>query len=131
MTKTEYFGLHTKESIQPEWNKKYKLRNELFWTFHRNQRLEEIYTLELEKGKPNLLRKFLPNFNGTESTEEKEIMDKLAKEKVRTELKLQVITYKRQQESIKQIDSDMKNIFELSFNEYICKELLNEWANLM
>ena len=101
MTKTEYFGLHTKESIQPEWNKKYKLRNELFWTFHRNQRLEEIYTLELEKGKPNLLRKFLPNFNGTESTEEKEIMDKLAKEKVRTELKLQVITYKRQQESIK------------------------------
>ena len=39
-------------------------------------------------------------------------MDKLAKEKVRTELKLQAIRYKRQQESIKQIDSDMKNIFE-------------------
>ena len=94
------------------------MRNELFWKFHRNQRLEEIYTLELEKEKPNLPRKFLPNFNGTESTEEKEIMDKLAKEKVRTELKLQTIRYKRQQESIKQIDSDMKNIFELSFNEH-------------
>ena len=118
-----------KESIQAEWNKKYKLRNELFWKFHRNQRLEEIYTLELEKEKPNLPRKFLPNFNGTESTEEKEIMDKLAKEKVRTELKLQAIRYKRQQESIKQIDSDMKNIFELSFHECISKELLNEWAN--
>ena len=76
--------------------KKYKLRNELFWKFHRNQRLEEIYTLELEKEKPNLLRKFLPNFSGTDSTKEKEIMDKLAKEKVRTELKLQAITYKRQ-----------------------------------
>ena len=38
-----------KESIQAEWDKKYKLRNELFWKFHRNQRLEEIYTLELEK----------------------------------------------------------------------------------
>ena len=48
---------------------------------------------------------------------------------VRTELKLQAIRYKRQQESIKQIDSDMKNIFELSFNERISKELLNEWAN--
>ena len=53
-------------------------------------------------------------------------MDKLATEKVRTELKLQAITYKRQQESIA---SDMKNIFELSFNEHISKELLNEWAN--
>ena len=94
------------------------MRNELFWKFHRNQRLEEIDTLELEKEKPNLPRKFLPNFNGTESTEEKEIMDKLAKEKVRTELKLQTIRYKRQQESIKQIDSDMKNIFEQSFNEH-------------
>ena len=55
-------------------------------------------------------------------------MDKLAKEKVRTELKLQVIRYKRQQESIKHIDSNMKNIFELSFNEHISKEL-NKWAN--
>ena len=56
-------------------------------------------------------------------------MDKLAKEKLRTELKLQAIRYKRQQESIKQINSDMKNIFELSFNEHISKELLSEWAN--
>ena len=56
-------------------------------------------------------------------------MDKLAKEKVRTELKLQAIRYKRQQESIKQIDSDMKNIFKLSFNEHISKESLNEWVN--
>ena len=87
------------------------------------------YTLGLEKEKPNLPRKFLPNFNGPESTEEKEIMGKLAKEKVRTELELQAIRYKRQQQSIKQIDSDMKNIFELSFNERISKELLNEWAN--
>ena len=60
-----------KESIQAEWNKKYKLRDEPFWKLHRNQRLEEIYTLELEKEKPNLPRKFLPNFNGTESTKKK------------------------------------------------------------
>ena len=118
-----------KESIQAEWNKKYKLRNEFFWKFHRNQRLEEIYTLELEKEKPNLPRKFLPNFNGTESTEAKDIMDKLAKKKVRTELKLQAIRYKRQQESVKQIDSDMKNIFDLSFNKHMSKELLTESAS--
>ena len=46
--------------------------------------------------KPNLPRKFLPSFNRTESIVEKEIMNKLAKEKVQTELKLQVvIRYKR------------------------------------
>ena len=118
-----------KESIQAEWNKKYKLRNKLFWKFHCNQRLEEIYTLELEKEKTNLPRKFLPNFNGTESIKEIEIMDKLAKEKVRTELKLQAIRYKRQQESIRQIGSGMKNFFELGFNEHISEELLNEWVN--
>ena len=38
-----------KESIQVECNKKHKLRNELFWKFHRNQGFEEIYNLELEK----------------------------------------------------------------------------------
>ena len=63
----------------------------MFWKFYCNQRLEEIYTLELEKEKPNLPRQFLPNFNGTESIEEQEIMNKLAKEKLRTELKLQAI----------------------------------------
>ena len=63
------------------------MRNQLFWKFQRNQRLEEIYTLNLEKEKPNLPRKFLLNFNGTESVKEKEIIDKLAKEKVRIELK--------------------------------------------
>ena len=35
----------------------------------------------------------------------------------------------RLQESIKQIDSDMKNISELSFDEHISKELFQEWAN--
>ena len=100
----------TKESIQVEWNKKHKLSNELFWKFYRNQRLEEIYTLELEKEKPNS-PKFLPNFNRVESIEEKEIMIKLPKEKVRAELKLQAIRYKKLQQSIKQIDSDMKKSF--------------------
>ena len=45
-----------------EW----ELNNTFFWKFHRNQRLKEIYTLELKKEKPNLLKKFVPNFNITE-----------------------------------------------------------------
>ena len=65
----------------------------------------------------------------TESIEEKEIMEKLANEKVRIELKLQSSRYKRQQQSIKHIDSDIKSIFEISFNEHISDGLLKEWVN--
>lgn len=53
------------------------------------------HTLELEKEKTNLPRKFSQNFNGTESIKEKEIMDKLAKENIKAELKPQAIRYKR------------------------------------
>ena len=56
-------------------------------------------------------------------------MNKLAKEKIRTELKLQAIRYKRQQESIIESDSYMKSIFDPSFNEHISEEKLNEWEN--
>lgn len=59
-------NVKAKESIPVEWNKKYELSNTFFWKFHRNQRLKEIYILELGKEKPNLLKKFLPNFNITE-----------------------------------------------------------------
>ena len=101
----------------------------MLWKFHRNQRLEEIYTLELEREKTNLPQKVLLNFNRVDSIEEKEIVDELAKEKVRTELKLQAIRCKRFQISIKQIDFGMKNTFKLSFDEHISEELLNEWVN--
>lgn len=84
-----------KESIQVKRIKNYKLHNKMFWKFRPNQRLEETYTLELEKEKTNLPRKFSQNFNGTESIKEKEIMDKLAKENIKTELKPQAIGYKR------------------------------------
>ena len=65
-----------KDSVQVEWNKKYKLCNVLFCQVHCNQRLE--------KEKTNLQRKLSPNFNRTESIKEKEIMDKPAKENIKT-----------------------------------------------
>ena len=40
-------------------------------------------------------RKFLPNYNGKETPEEKEIMRNLTKEKVRAELQLQKIRQRR------------------------------------
>ena len=58
----------------------------------------------------------------------KKILDKLATEKVRTELKLEAIRFKKQQEPIKQIDSDLKNIFERNFNDHILEEFLDKWV---
>ena len=45
----------------------------------------------------------------------KKILDKLATGKVRTELKLEAIRFKKQQEPIKQIDSDLEKHFRTKF----------------
>ena len=38
-----------KRSIEKAWNEKCKNRNDLFWSHHRNKRLEELYNSELLK----------------------------------------------------------------------------------
>ena len=39
----------SKKSIEKTWNEKYKSRNDLYWRYHRNRRLEELYNSELLK----------------------------------------------------------------------------------
>ena len=48
----------TKKTMQREQIKKNILSNRLFWKFYRNQKLEDIYSLELEKEKPKPLQNF-------------------------------------------------------------------------
>ena len=91
-------------------------------------RLEELYNSELLKENPCIPRKFLPNYNGKETPEEKEIMQNLTKEKVRAELKLQMIRYERQLESIKQIGNEMTNLIKSNFNEKIAIILQQQWT---
>ena len=119
-----------KKLIEKTWNEKYKSRNDLFWRYHRNKRLEELYNSELLKENPCIPRKFLPNYNGKETPEEKEIMQNLTKEKVRAELQLQKIRYERQLESVKQIDNEMTNLIKSSFNEKIAIILQEHWTKL-
>ena len=59
------------------------------------KRLEELYNFELLKENPSIHQKFLSNCNAKEAPEEKQIMQNLTKEKVRTELQLQRIKYQR------------------------------------
>ena len=116
-----------KKSIEKTWNERYKIRNDLFRRHHRNKRFEELYNSELSKENPCIPRKFLPNYNGKETPEEKEIMQNLTKEKVRAELQLQKIRYERQLESIKQIDNEMTNLIISNFNENIAVILQEQW----
>ena len=60
-----------RKSIVKTWNVKHKSRNDLFWRYHRNKRLEELCNSELLKR--ILVFLFLPNYNVRE-TPEKEIM---------------------------------------------------------
>ena len=47
-----------KKSIEKTWNEKYKRRNDLFWRYHLNKRLKELYKSELLKENPRIPRNF-------------------------------------------------------------------------
>ena len=57
--------------IEKTWIEKYKSRNDLFWRYYCNKRLEILYYSELLKQNPCIPRKFLPNCNGKETLDEK------------------------------------------------------------
>ena len=65
------------------WDQKRKARKAVFFKQYRNARLNEIFSKELQKEKPEIPRKFLPVIKDYESEEEKQIKLELAKEKVK------------------------------------------------
>ena len=74
-----------------EW----KIQKEKRFILEISKRLEELCNFELLKENPSIRQKFLSNCNAKEASEEKQIMQNLTKEKVRTELQLQKIRYQR------------------------------------
>ena len=86
------------------------------------------YNPRFLKKNPYILWKFLPNHNGKETPEEKEIMKNFIKEQVRAEFQLQRIIYERQLKSVKQIDNEMKNLIKSNFNEKIIIVMQEQWA---
>ena len=61
-------------------------------------------------------------------SQEKVIMQNLAKEKVRAELQLRKIRYERQLEYLKQIDNEMANVIKSNFNENVTTILQEQWT---
>ena len=57
--------------IEKSWDKNYKSTNDLFWRYHHNNRLKELYNSATWKENPCIPRKFLPNYKSKETPEEK------------------------------------------------------------
>ena len=75
-----------KKSIEETWNEKYKSRNDLFWRYHCNKRLEKLYSSKPLKENPCIPPEFLPNHK--ETPEKKEIMQNLTKKNSTCRIKI-------------------------------------------
>lgn len=76
------------------WDQKHQARKVVFFKQHLNARLNKIFNKELQKKKPEILRKFFIIIKDYENEEEKQIKLDLTKEKVTAQWKLQDI-YKK------------------------------------
>jgi hypothetical protein len=118
-----------KEKIK-QWRKKLQARTNLYFRHYRNERLSELFSLEIQKDNPKVPRKFLASrSNERESEEEKLIKKQLILEKVKTEIKLQRLRSARQLEKVKSIDEEMKNYIKEKFQNEMAKSLIKEWSN--
>ena len=94
--KTDTEVLNAKRNTNSFWDQKPKARKAVLFKQYRNTKLNEIFSDELQKKKPEFPRKFLSVIKDYESQEEKQIKLELAKEKVKAQLKLQDIYKKKQ-----------------------------------
>ena len=78
----------TLQNIEKTWNDKLKKRDDIFWRYSRNKRLNELFREELEKENQILPRIFQVKQRGCEADEEYEIRKEFGKESLKTELKL-------------------------------------------
>ena len=109
LSKTDIEVLNAKRNRDSFLEQKFKARKALFLEQHRNARLDKIFSEELQNEKPGILRRFLPVIKDYENEEEKQIKLEITKEKLKAQLKLQDIYKRRQLETIKNIDTEIKN----------------------
>ena len=100
---------NTKKNIEETWNDKIKKRDDIFWRYYRNKRLNELFREELEKENPILPKRFQIKQSEREADEEYEIRKEFGKESPKTEVKLLQVRFIRQQKFIIDIDIDMGN----------------------
>ena len=100
---------NNKKNIEETWNDKLKKRDDTFWRYYRNKRLNELFREELEKKNPILPRRFQIKQREREADEGYEIRKEFGKESLKTEVKLLQVRFIRQEKFIMDINIDMTN----------------------
>ena len=120
---------NTKKNIEETWNDKIKKRDDIFWRYYRNKRLNELFREELEKENPILPKRFQIKQSEREADEEYEIRKEFGKKSPKTELKLLQVRFIRQQKFIIDIDIDidMGNCIRDQHTEDIEVNLIQQW----
>ena len=118
---------NTKNNIEETWNDKLKKRDDIFWRYYRNKRLNELFREELEKENPILPRRFQIKQREREADEEYKIRKEFGKESLKTELKLLQVRFIRQQKFIMDIDIDTTNSIRNQHTEDIAVNLIQQW----
>ena len=114
---------NAKKNIQEIWNDK---RDDIFWRYYRNKRLNELFREELEKENPILPSRFHIKQREREADEEYQNRKEFGKESLKTERKLLHVRFIRQQNFIMDIDTDMTNRIRNQHTEDIVVNLIKK-----
>ena len=110
-----------------KWRYKLRTRSDLYFRYHRNKKLIQIFDIEIKKENPTLPKTFLSHLCQDDDEEEKEIKQQLTIKKVKAELQLQNIRANKQLKSLKNIDEEMCTYIQENFPKQIAQNLLKEW----
>ena len=75
---------NAKKNKEETWNDKLKKRDDIFWRYYRNKKLNELCQEELEKQNPILPRRFQNKQREHEADKEHEIRKEFGKESIKT-----------------------------------------------
>ena len=119
--------LEAKAKMNKMWQEKLDGRTNLYTRSYRNRRLNELYSEEITKEFPKIPRKFLPTIKADEDEEEKQVKQQLALEKVKAELKLQEIRYKRQDNKVSSIDIEIIRHIQENHSQKLINGMIELW----
>ena len=118
---------NAKKNMEETGNDKLKKRDDIFWRYYRNKRLNELFREELEKENPMLPGRFQIKQRECEADEEYKIRKEFGKESLKTELKLLQVRFIQQQKFIMDTDIDMTNCIRNQHTEDIAVNLIQQW----
>ena len=105
------------------WEQKFKATKAVLFEQYQNA----IFSEQLQTEKAGIPRNFLPVIKDYENEGEKQIKLEITKEKVKAQMKLQDIFKRRELETIKIIDTEIRNYVAEHHSKELTEKLLKHW----